>query len=285
MPRVSIVTDSTACLSDEQTREHEVTVLPLSIILEGKSYRDGVDMEPRDFYQRLANSKALPTTSQVTAPAMQDAFSALLDQGHDVLGIFVSSKFSGTYEAAMQAQHMLAATRGRVAIVDSRLTTVAMAMPVLAAARAACAGESLQACQALAEHACDHSGVLFVVETLEFLRRGGRIGGAQALLGTALNIKPLLAMRDGQIEALEKIRRKSAALDRMLEIAVERVGERTPVHIAVAHANSDADAATLLATATARLQPVEAFSRPLSPVIGSHVGPGTVALAYMTDVI
>jgi DegV family protein with EDD domain len=282
MPKVAIVTDSTACLSEEQTVEYDVRVLPLSIIWEGKSYRDGVDIQPGEFYERLATSKTLPTTSQVTTPAMQEAFSLLLEQGHDVLGIFVSSKFSGTYEAAVQARQMIPGAEARVALVDSRLTTVAMALPVLAAARAACAGESLRAIQALAERACDHSGVLFVVETLEFLRRGGRIGGAQALLGTALNIKPVLAMRDGQIEALEKIRRKSAALDRMLEIVAERIGDRTPVRIAVAHANSEADAANLLSTASARLDAMEAFSRPLSPVIGAHVGPGTVALAYMT---
>ena len=199
MPKVAIVTDSTAYLPEELTRDLQIKVLPLSIIWDGQSYLDGVDIQPAQFYERLQRSASLPTTSQVTTPAIQDAFETLLDQGNDVLGIFLSSKFSGTFDAAVQAREMLPEARDRIALVDSRLTTMAMGLPVLATARAACAGESLRACQALAEHARDHSGVLFVVETLEFLKRGGRIGGAQALLGTLLNIKPVLGMRDGQI--------------------------------------------------------------------------------------
>ncbi|HTP02936.1 MAG TPA: DegV family protein [Anaerolineales bacterium] len=284
MQKVAIVTDSTAYLSAEQVALNNITVLPLSIIWEGKSYRDGVDMQPAKFYERLSQSKALPTTSQVTAPAIQEAFSALLEQGHDVLGMFVSSKLSGTFESAVQARKMMQGAQEMIALVDSELTTVAMALPLLAAAKAACAGEGLQGCKAIAERARDQSGVLFVVETLEFMRRGGRIGDAQAFLGTALSIKPLLGMSDGRIIALEKVRRKSAALNRMLEIVIERVGDRAPVHIATSHANAEVEAEELLQTAAARMQPVEAFTRPLSPVIGSHVGPGTVALAYMAGI-
>jgi DegV family protein with EDD domain len=284
MPRVAIVTDSTAYLPEALVSEYEITVMPLSIIWEGSSYRDGIDIQPAEFYERLAASKTLPTTSQVTTPAIESAFSALLDQGHEVLGIFLSSRFSGTFEAAVQARELIPGAKDRIALVDSRLTTVAMALPVLATARAACAGESLPACQRLAEHARDQSGVLFVVETLEFLHRGGRIGGAQAFLATALNIKPVLAMRDGQIEALERIRRKSAAVNRMLEIVAERVGEQSLVHIATAHANAESEATALLRAAKIQLNPIESFCRPLSPVIGTHVGPGTIAMAYMTGV-
>ncbi len=284
MPKVAIVTDSTAYLPEELTRELQIKVLPLSIIWDGQSYLDGVDIQPAQFYERLQRSASLPTTSQVTTPAIQDAFETLLDQGNDVLGIFLSSKFSGTFDAAVQAREMLPEARDRIALVDSRLTTMAMGLPVLATARAACAGESLRACQALAEHARDHSGVLFVVETLEFLKRGGRIGGAQALLGTLLNIKPVLGMRDGQIESVEKIRTKSAALARMLKIIAERLGSQKRIRLAASHANSEADASLLLASACLQLNPIETFCRPLSPVIGSHVGPGTVALAYMSTV-
>ncbi len=284
MPNVAIVTDSTAYLPDELTKQYDITVLSLSIIWDGQSYRDGIDMQPSEFYRRLQSAKDLPTTSQVTTPAIQDAFSALLAQGHDVLGIFLSSKLSGTFDAAMQARQALPSGQDKVAVVDSRFTTMAMGLPVLAAARAALAGENLAACQALVEHAVTQTGVLFVVETLEFMRRGGRIGGAQAFLGTTLNIKPLLTMRDGRIEALEKIRKRSAALTRVLEIVKERVGNGSPVRLATSHANAEADASALLASARADLNPVETFCRPLSPVIGTHVGPGTVALAYMTGV-
>jgi DegV family protein with EDD domain len=284
MSRVTIVTDSTAYLPRSAVDQYGINVIPLSIIWEGASYRDGVDIQPNEFYRRLKEARELPTTSQVTAPAFESAFTELLERGDCVLAVIVSSKLSGTYDAAVQARNALSSAQDKIAVVDSRLTTVAMAMPVLAAARAAQAGESLDSCKALAERACDQSGVLFVVETLEFMRRGGRIGGAAAFLGTALNIKPLLGMRDGQIEAVQKIRTKRAALDRMIDLTVERVGGRKPVRLATSHADHEADAMRVLEAASARLDPIETLCRPLSPVIGSHVGPGTVALAYMVGI-
>ncbi len=282
MPKVALLTDSTAYLPEDLAKRYGVSVVPLSIIWDGTSYRDGVDMQPADFYTRLRASRSLPTTSQVTAPDMQRAFEQALRYSDRILGIFLSAKFSGTYEAALQARELIPGGRDTVAVVDSRLTTVAMALPVLAAARAAAAGENLASCTQVAEQARDQSGVLFVVETLEFLRRGGRIGGATALLGTVLNIKPLLGMCDGQIEAVEKIRTKRLALERMLDVVVERVGKQKPVRLATAHANAEGEAELLLRHGCDRLGPVETFCRPLSPVIGAHVGPGTVAMAYMT---
>ena len=282
MTRVSIVTDSTAYLPDEFVRQYGITVLPLSIVWQDRIYRDGIDIQPEEFYTRLAESTTFPTTSQVTAPSFASAFTHLLSDGADVLGIFLSSRLSGTYEAALQTRKMMPDVQDKIALVDSRLTTGAMALPVLMAARAACAGEGLASCRKVAEEACDRSGVLFVVETLEFLRRGGRLGGAQAMLGTVLNIKPVLAMRDGLIEALERVRTKRAALERMLAIVADRIGGQSQVSIATSHANAEAEAVRLLAAASSNLQPIESFCRPLSPVIGAHVGPGTVALAYMT---
>ncbi len=281
MPKVAILTDSTAYLPENLIRQYGISVVPLSIIWDGTSYRDGIDIQPADFYTRLRTSRSLPTTSQVTAPDIQCAFEQLLQGSDRVLGIFLSGRFSGTYEAAIQAREMIPGGRDSIAVVDSRLTTVAMALPVLAAARAASAGESLASCTQVAEEARDRSGVLFVVETLEFLRRGGRIGGATALLGTVLNIKPLLGMHDGQIEAVEKVRTKRLALERMLDVVVERVGKQKPVRIATAHANAEGEAELLLRHGCDRLNPVETFCCPLSPVVGAHVGPGTVAMAYM----
>jgi DegV family protein with EDD domain len=123
-----------------------------------------------------------------------------------------------------------------------------------------------------------------VVETLEFLRRGGRIGGAQAMLGTVLNIKPLLELQEGRIESVEKIRTKGKALKRMLDMAEERMAGRTPIRLATIHANAEAEALALLETARNRFHPVESLQSVLSPVIGTHAGPGTVALAYMTGI-
>jgi DegV family protein with EDD domain len=220
----------------------------------------------------------------VTAPAFEAAFRSIVERGDCVLAILVSSRLSGTYDGALQARESLSLARDNIAVVDSHLTTVAMAMPVLMAARAAAAGGGLASCQRIAEHACENSRVLFVVEILEFMRRGGRIGPAQAFMGTALNTKPLLAMRDGQIEAVQKIRTRRAALDRMIELTAERIGTPAPLRLATTHAADEQAALSLLKSASDRLNPVETLCRPLSPVIGAHVGPGTVALAYMAGI-
>lgn len=284
MSKVAVITDSTAYLPADLMAKYHITVTPLSIIWEDVNYLDGVDIQPDDFYKRLAVAKVMPTTSQVTIAAMKSAFESQLEQGNDVLGIFLTSKFSGTLQSALQAREMLPDAAGKITIVDSFSTTMAMGWPVLTAARAAQAGEKLVACQKVAETARDHSGVLFVIETLEFLRRGGRIGGAQALMGTMLNIKPVLEMRNGQIEPVDKVRTKTKALERILELAVERIAGRTPVRLATVHANAEAEAAGLLKSASAKIDPIEAFYCPLSPVVGSHVGPGTVALTYMAGI-
>jgi DegV family protein with EDD domain len=284
MNRVAIVTDSTAYIPAELTRQLNITVVPLILIWGKEAFEDGRDMLPEDFYRRMANSKVIPTTSQATILSLKNAFEGLLGQGYDVLGIFLSSKLSGTLQSAYQARVMIPKGQDQITIVDSLATTMAMGWPVLTAARAAAQGENLVACQTLTKKARDQTGVFFVVETLEYLRRGGRIGGAQALLGTVLNIKPLLELQDGRIEPVERIRTKKHALSRMLDHIEEKVAGHTPIRMAVVHANAEAEALSLLETARLRFNPIESFHSPLSPVIGTHAGPGTLALAFMTGI-
>ncbi len=284
MPKTVILTDSTSYLPPALLNQYAIRVIPLTIIWDNETLRDGVDIQPDDFYKRLATSKAMPTTSQITVMEMEAAFQKLLEEGVDVLGIFISSKFSGTVEAAIKARDGMPNAADKIAIVDSLTTTMAMGWQVLTAARAAQAGESLLNCKKITEHARENSGVMFVVETLEFLRRGGRIGGAQALLGTALNLKPVLEMQNGRIETVEKIRTKTKAVQRILELTVEHIGARKPVRVSTVHANAEAEAVALLEEAKKVLNPVEALCCPLSPVVGTHAGPGTIALPYMAGV-
>jgi DegV family protein with EDD domain len=282
--KVAIVTDSTAYLPEDCLKQYHITITPLSVIWGEDTYQDGVDISPGEFYSRLTTSKTMPTTSQVTPGVMQETFKSLLDQGYDVLGIFLSSRISGTYQSAVQALDMLGNTKGKIEVVDSLWTTMAMGWPVLTAARAADAGESLSECKKITETACANTGVLFVVETLEFLRRGGRIGGAQALLGTALNLKPILEMREGRIESVERIRTKHKATQRTVEIIAERLKGKSSIRLAVTHAVSESDALAMLEAAKDAMHPVETMCCPLSPVIGAHAGPGTVALNYMSGI-
>ncbi len=281
MSKVAIVTDSTAYLPDALVKAHNLTVTPQVLIWGEETFQDGVDIQPAEFYRKLEHAKVMPTTSQVAIVTMKSAFEKLLEAGYDVLGIFISSKLSGTMQSAIQAKEMLPSAADKIAIVDSLSTAMAMGFQVLTAARAAEAGASLAECQKLAEEARKHTGVFFVVDTLEFLHRGGRIGGAQALLGSALNIKPVLTLADGRIETADKVRTKSKAISRMMDIVTENVAGRTPVRIATLHANAEADAREILETASERLNPLEKVLASVSPVIGTHTGPGTVGLAFM----
>ncbi len=146
MTKVAVLTDSTATLPAHLLAQYNISVLPLTVVWGEETLRDGVDISPSDFYTRLAASRILPTTSQATVPEVKTAFGSLLEQGYSVLGIFLSSAFSGTYASALLAQQELTHAQGRIEVVDSRFTTMAMGWPVLAAARAAQAGENLAEC-------------------------------------------------------------------------------------------------------------------------------------------
>ncbi|MBM3153288.1 MAG: DegV family protein [Chloroflexi bacterium] len=281
MSKLAIVTDSTAYIPENQLKEFNITVTPQVLIWGEETFKDGVDILPEEFYRRLATAKVMPTTSQVSIMTMKETFEKLVEKGYDVLGIFISSKLSGTIQSAMQAIEMLPKVKDKIAIVDSESTAMAMGFQVLAVARAAKDGAGLADSRKLAEKAKSHTGVLFVVDTLEFLHRGGRIGGAQKFLGTALNIKPILELREGRVESIEKVRTKAKAYDRVIELLAENIAGRSPVRLATLHANAEADAKTLLEKAAAEIKPVETVFAGVSPVIGTHAGPGTVGLAYM----
>jgi DegV family protein with EDD domain len=278
---VVILTDSTAYVPQELQKELDIRVIPLSVIWENKTFLDGVDILPDEFYRRLKKASSLPTTSQVTVGAMQEIFQKLLSEEKDVLGIFISSNLSGTVFSAMQAKELLHQEAERIVVFDSLSTTAGMNLMVLMVARAAKDGKDLKTCHEIAQMAREKTGVLFVVETLEYLRKGGRIGGAQSLIGGLLNIKPVLELRDGRIESLEKVRTKQKALQRVSDIFMERVSGKRPVRLAVAHADNELEAMSFLQSIQNRLDLEEAHIQPLSPVIGTHLGPGAVVLGYI----
>lgn len=245
-------------------------------------YEDGVDIQPREFYEKLANTKVMPTTSQVSVKNMKGAFERLLAENDEVFGMFLSAKLSGTELSAIQGRDELAAGQDKVHLFDTETTSMAMGFQVLTVARAAAQGASIAECKALAEQARSKTGVFFMVDTLEFLHRGGRIGGAQRLLGTALNLKPILTVAEGKIESVERVRTKSKALERIAEIVAEKCKGSNAVGLASLHANAAQDAAELLERVSRMVAPQEAISAELSPVLGTHTGPGTIGLAYMT---
>lgn len=278
MSEIAIVTDSTAYIPDNLISEYSITVAPQVLIWGEKTYEDGVDIQPSEFYAKLKVAETMPSTSQVTPKTFTKIFNNLLAKDKKILAILIANPLSGTIASAIQALEEIPGAP--IEIVDSNTTAMAMGFQVLLAARAAKSGGSIADCKAIAEEARDHTGVVFAVDTLEFLHRGGRIGGANRFLGSALNIKPLLEVKNGRVEAIERVRTRKKSLARMLELIEERIDNRKPVRLATLHANSPDDAKELLELAARTFDAVESIFSEVSPVIGTHAGPGTVGLAY-----
>ena len=281
MSKIALVTDSTTYMPPELVKKYNISVAPQVLIWGDQTYKDGVDIESSEFFTRLKTAKVMPTTSQVAIISFQDIFQHLVDQGYEVLALLVSSKLSGTVQSAMQARDLMSSAREKVNVVDSQSVAMALGFQVLAVARAIEEGASLKDAIALAEKSYQYTGVFFAVDTLEFLHRGGRIGSAQRFLGTMLNMKPILAIQDGRVEGIDRIRTKNKAQDRVLELVVEKVAGRTPVRLATLHANAAEEAKALLARGEQVLHPVESILTEVSPTVGTHAGPGTVGLAFM----
>lgn len=281
MSKVAIVTDSTAYIPRELREKHPITMVPQVVIWENETFEDDVTITPEQFYRRLRTAKVMPSTSQVSVVNMHKAFSTLLEQGYEVLGMFISSKLSGTFQSAVLGRDELQSGKDKVELLDTETTAMAMGFQVLAVARAAMDGASMADCKALAERARAHTGVYLTVDTLEFLHRGGRIGGAQRFLGTALNLKPILMVEGGRVEPVERVRTRSKALDRVVEIVAEKCAGKTPVRMATLHADAESDAKLLLDKITPLVNPVESIFASVSPAVGANTGPGTVGLAFM----
>jgi DegV family protein with EDD domain len=278
MSKVAIVTDSTAYLPENLLQEYDIHTLPLKVIWGEESLDDGIDITPVQFYERLAISDSMPTTSQVTIGEFKTLFEKLHGEGKEILAVLISNELSGTMASAIQAVKEVPGAV--IELFDSQSTILELAFQVLVAARAAKDGASLAECLAALETARVNSGVVFAVDTLEFLHRGGRIGGAKKFLATVLAIKPILTVEEGKVAALDQARTRKKSIARLVEIVAERAAGKQKVRIGVSHASALPAAQKLLESASAALDPVETLITDLSPVIGTHVGPGTLALAY-----
>jgi DegV family protein with EDD domain len=270
---VAIVTDSTADLPPDLARSRAITVVPLTLNFEGKALLDGTDIRPDEFYRRLPSATTHPTTSQPSPGRFAEAYASLLEDHESVLSIHISQKLSGTYESARQAADMTDPKRVRV--VDSELVSMSLGLLILAASALASGGSDAQAIEAKVLEMRAHVQTYFSVATLEFLRRGGRIGRANALLGSVLQVKPVLCIRDGLVTPLERVRTFERALNRVVELTRE-VDRGHGVCVIVGHADAEADAERI----SRELEPIAEtlMIQPLGPVVGAHAGPGVVGV-------
>ncbi|HSF80573.1 MAG TPA: DegV family protein [Anaerolineales bacterium] len=279
MSKVAIVTDSTSYLPKDLIEKYNISVVPQVLIWGDKSYEDGVDIQPSEFYERLQTASIMPSTSQATIASFEKIFRQLLDEDYEILAILISDKLSGTINSAVQARESF--PKAPIEIVDSKSAAMALGFQVLSVARAREDGADMAECVQLAQKAIEHTGAVFAVDTLEFLHRGGRIGGGRRFLGSALKIKPILELRDGQIEAVEQVRTRKKSLLRLVDMLAERTAGKSPVRLASLHANAYEDAKEILSLANERIQSVENIFSEVSPAVGAQVGPGTVGLAFM----
>lgn len=281
MAEVKIVTDSTAYLPPELITRYGIEVVPLKVLFGPEAYTEGVDISNEEFYRKLAKASTLPTTSQPSIGDFVQVYDKAAREAAAILSIHISGKLSATINSALNAKDEL--PQVQIEVVDSLCSCMGMGMIVLAAARAAEEGQALSQIRASIERLIKGMHLFFVVDTLEYLHKGGRIGGAATLLGTALRIKPILCVKDGQIEALARVRTKRKAVARMLELVEERVQRGAAVHVAVFHAQAVEEALALQQEVRARFDCAEMHLSEIGACIGTHVGPGAVGLAFYTD--
>lgn len=272
---VAVVTDSTSCLSREEIDEHDITVVPLRVTLGHRTaVDDGHDVTPADVIRALKQKYAVRTSRPAPAE-FAAAFQAVLDGSAErVVSIHLSAALSGTWEsAALAAQDF---PHGVVRVVDSRSTAMGLGFAVLAAAECAAAGRSAAEVQGAATASVDRTRTMFYVDTLEHLRRGGRIGTAQALFATSLSVKPLLQMVQGQIVPLEKVRTSARAVARLAELTIQAAASDT-VDLAVHHLGAAERAQALAQQLQAAIPNVrQCHVSELGAVIGAHLGPGVL---------
>lgn len=276
--KVAVVTDSTANIPDDLLEQYNIRVIPLTVNWAGESLLDNVDIKTDEFYNRLATAKEMPTTSQPSVGQFMEFFSEVSATADTIVGIFISEPLSGTLDSARAAKAEMPDLA--LEIVDSRTTAAALALIVLAAARMADEGKDYQEIAAAARAMVPKTRLLFLVDTLEFLHRGGRIGGAQRLIGSVLSIKPILHIDDGRVESLTSVRTQKKAIARLLQLVGENTNWSPNAHYGIMDAQSPDTADVVMNKIKEHGASAEMLRSSISPVVGTHTGPGCVGVAF-----
>jgi len=286
MQKVAVVTDSTCCLPAEIIEKYDIRVVPLEIIYEEKSYRDGIDITPHDVYQIMRRKENLPTTSTPAVGDFLEAYREAAKGAETVLCITLTSLQSQTFQAALTAKDMAKKEipDTHIEVFDSRAVGGSLGFVAMAAARAAKNGYGLEQCIEAARHIMGKVNFLAMLDTLYYLARLGRIAKAVAWVGSVLSMKPILGHSPavGVTEPVARPRTKDKALKRMLEIMDEKVGNEK-VHVMVHHADELEEAKKLLDDIKARFKCVESYITEFTPVMGVHTGPGLLAICFYTE--
>lgn len=280
MSKIAILTDSTANLPKTFVDQHNIRVIPLKIHWDGVNFEDGIDITPAEFYKRLENSATIPTTSQPPVDEFLKIYEELAVDYKGIIVLLISSGISGTFSSAKTAASMF--SKIPVEVIDTRSTISGLSLINIAIAQAVAEGKELVEIKNFAETITQRLNLFFVVDNLKYLQKGGRIGGASRYLGAALSIKPILYLNDqGKIDALERVRTKRKAIEKLVDLVVEKVAGE-PAYISISHAVALEEAMQLQSLLLDQIECKYMEVTEISPVIGTHLGSGALALGIYT---
>jgi len=282
--RVAVVTDSVSCLPRDLVEKYAVKIVPISVVIDGRTYRDGIDITPREVYELVATSKDLPGTTSPSPGDFLEAYRELSNRVNGIICVTICSDISMMYDSAMQAKRMAEEEMPHVAInvLDSRTAGGAQGFVALEAARVAASGKGLAQVTRAAESMIPRVSMIAVLDTLHYLAKSGRIPKIAAWAGAMLKINPILTFSPEGIGLLEKARTKPRAVQRLLEIMEERMG-RKPVHVNLMHANVPEEAEALRERIESQFDCAELFITDFAPTMGVQAGPGVLALAFYSE--
>lgn len=279
---IKIVTDSTSYIPSEYIEKYDIKVVSLNVIMNGVSKRE-VDIDNKYFYKEMDESNEVPKSSQPIPQEMIDIFKGIVEAGDSIVGIFLSSKMSGTYSTANMVKEMILEEypNADIRILDSKTNCMQMGFAAIEAAKASAEGKSINEVISTAEHVFNNSRFLFTPETLDYLKKGGRIGGAAALFGNILQIRPILTVVDGETSVFKKVRTRKKVIDEIVKEVLADIKANGLGDVIVHHINCEEDGLKLAKVLEEKLSRKVGIQS-IGPVIGLHVGPGSIGIAYYT---
>jgi DegV family protein with EDD domain len=280
LPRIVVVTDSSALLPQDITEKYDIHVAPMHLIWDGKTYRDGIDIQPDEFFKRMRRSPSLPTTSGAIQAEFLQIFQSLRGKADAVAAIILSNDLSAAYDSARVAAELVPDLH--VEMLDSRTSTIALGFAVIAAAKVAQTGVGMKEVLRAGKAVLEKVKVYVAVDTLDYLRRGGRVSLPAAVVARFLHVKPLLALRDGKAVPLARPVTTAAARKRLLRY-LQQDSAGTPLHVGIMHADSPEDAELLRKDIETCFKPVEILVRSFTPIMGAHTGPGLIGIAFYNE--
>jgi DegV family protein with EDD domain len=285
MKKVAIVTDTTACIPQEQVSKYDIEVVPVELIFEDKAYRNGIDISSAEFYTLLRKAKKPPTTSSSSPGPYLDAYRRASQRAKSILCITEPSKFSAMFDSALIAKRMAKTALPKVVIEVLECTTAAagQGLVALAAAKAAATDKSLNEVFKTADNIMHRVNLYATLDTLRYLVKGGRVPQAAALVNSILKLKPIFTLNHGDARTFALPRTIKSAIKRMLKIMEQKVVKGQPLHVAVMHADALKKAVELRDQISSRFDCTELFITEFTPVMGAHTGPGLLGVAFYSE--